>query len=299
MTTLSHNVITMSTLRLTFEDGGVLRNVISILKDVLESYAIECHPSGMRSSSMDKNHLMLITTEYDPAVFSSYICPRPTIMAFDLPAFSKLMDRGVKNGYHLTMVGTCPEPDSVEIVVTHPLGQTFGEYSMSTMIIEEQGMKIPEIDYTSIFRMTTKAFRELIMTIQSLGKGGSETVKITVWENCVAFKATNDIIKNAIFNLHPPPVTSSSSSSAAAPEKRKKAKLDVEPTDYVTILKCEGEESIHLPLLQLVSIARAHTFSENVEISIHPEQPIRFLFEEPGIGKMTYHLAPKFMNEEE
>jgi len=208
----------MSILELKTVQSNAFRILIEALKEILTDANIEFDESGMKISTMDASHTVLVHLKLDSDKFEYYACQKKITIGVNMLNFFKLI-KTIGNSDTLTLFIESNNEEKLGIKIVNGEKNSITNYMLNLMDLNEQTLSVQPADFESIITMPSGEFQKIIrdmhilaeiVDIKSVGKqlifsckgdfASQETV-IGEANSGMTFTHTTDSIVQGLFSL--------------------------------------------------------------------------------------------------
>lgn len=256
-------------MKLLMENGTLFKKIIDSVKDLVAEASIDIDENCLSMTAMDSSHVCVCSLHLNKDGFTEYSCETPTNIGISMTNLSKLLKCAQNtDSVCLEIKENKPDKLNVEFKSEKKLTKT----EMNLMVIDQDGLEIPETDYGCKVVIKATEFQKIMKDISPLG----DTCEITVTEDYITFSVTGDI-----------------------------GKIDVQLN---TVEKeCEINIEKHIKtkfaIKYLSDFSKATSLSQNVILNMDvtdegDEQPVIVHYDMgENVGFIKYFLAPKIEEE--
>ena len=158
--------------------SNAFRILIEALKEILTDANIEFDDSGMKISTMDASHTVLVHLKLDSDKFESYKCSKKIIIGVNMLNFFKLI-KTIGNSDTLTLFIESDNEEKLGIKIENGEKNSVTNYKLNLMDLNEQTLQVQPADFESIITMPSVEFQKIIrdmnvladvVDIKSIGK---------------------------------------------------------------------------------------------------------------------------------
>jgi len=246
-----------------------LKQLVSVLKDLVVDCVIHCKPEGLFLQAMDASHVAMCTFQLDASGFESYQCDTEFDIGLNMPSLERIL-RGAKKddslSLHAEMEGTV-----LEIRCSNTNTSKVSTYELKLMCIDSNQLSLGDIEYTTNIRMHSGSFSEVCRDMQLLG----DTCLIASSPTAVSFAVQGDIGNGQTTLQH-------HSSYCETDSMKDTVSID-------TSVSCE----LTFSLKYLAVFAKAMPLATTVELSLQEDAPLEVKYIIQNTGRVCFYVAPK------
>ncbi|ODQ81716.1 hypothetical protein BABINDRAFT_33047 [Babjeviella inositovora NRRL Y-12698] len=253
-----------------FDEASLLKKIIDAIKDCVQLCNFNCTEKGITLQAVDDSRVLLVSLLIGEEAFTDYRCDRNITLGVDLSSFSKMIKCG-NNEDFLTLIAE-DSPDTVLVVFEDKNRERISEYSLKLMDIDNEFLKIDDMDYDSVITMPAGEFAKIVRDLKNL----SESLGILVTKDTVKFLSEGDIGSGSVVV---------------------KPFTDLEKPENSVKVSLKKPVNLTFGLKYLSDIIKATNLAESVTIKIADKVPALFEYKLPS-GYLRFYLAPKFDEEE-
>ena len=168
----------MYVLELKTVQSNAFRILIEALKEILTDANIEFDESGMKISTMDASHTVLVHLKLDNDKFCFYSCEKKITIGVNMLNFFKLI-KTIGNSDTLTLFIESDNEEKLGIKIENGEKNSVTVYKLNLMDLNEQSLQVQPADFESIITMPSVEFQKIIrdmnvladvVDIKSIGK---------------------------------------------------------------------------------------------------------------------------------
>ncbi len=252
------------------EKAFVLRKIIDVLADMLEEVNMTFTEDGLDVFALDSAHIVCVILTLKSENFQGYSCSRhPITIGVNMASLKKIFSCiTAKDAIDWRLHGTNPDKVTISVEQTG-VSQTF---EMKLLDITEDPMDVPDTRYPNKVRLSTKEFRDKTTLFTTLG-GGALECTIAPGSFVMTMKEA-DMVENSRATFTP---------------------VEDEPEEV--LIDCDESITNTFITRYIARIAKAASISKWVNIEMHPDLPMKFVFAAGDLGQFTLYLSPKIQDE--
>jgi proliferating cell nuclear antigen PCNA len=148
----------------TLNNPELFKKTISSMKDISEDGSLIFDQKGMHFQLLDSAHIALCTGSMTNDMFDEYNCIVDINIGVNLTMLSKILSMVNKKD---KLKCSLKDGNSEELHI-ECIGETHQNYKMTLMDIDSEKMVIPDIEYTFVYEINSKEFKQNIMDMKKL-----------------------------------------------------------------------------------------------------------------------------------
>jgi len=246
--------------------GALLKRVFEAVKELCTDVNIEVNEKGLELQAMDNSHVSLVILDFKKAAFDFYRCDSERSIGLNMETVVKVM-RMCGNDDSVTLRHQ-DDSDQMEFCFENEQERKTSSFKMKLMVIEDERMGVPEIDFDTEVYMSTKVYTSTIGQLSQF----SDMLKISI--------------------------TKGSTIEISAAGDSGDATITYSPNDGDTDVRIastsDTKATFGTRYLQL--FCKAAPVSDHLTLKISHKQPLLVIFDLNGdssVGTLTFFLAPK------
>ncbi|ODV62085.1 proliferating cell nuclear antigen [Ascoidea rubescens DSM 1968] len=252
-----------------FEEASLLKKVVESIKDSVQLCNFVCSEHGITVQAVDDSRVLLVSLLIGNEVFSDYRCDRNITLGVDLKSFAKIIRCGGNDDY-LTLIAE-DSPDSVTLVFEDKNSDRISEYSLKLMEIDNEFLKIDDMDYDSVIKMPSIDFQKICRDLSTL----SESLQILITKDSIKFMAEGETGNGSVIL---------------------KPRTDIDKPEQSITVKLNNAVNSTFGLKYIADIVKGTSLSNQIVIKISNRTPALFEYKLQS-GYLRFYLAPKFEDE--
>jgi proliferating cell nuclear antigen len=275
-------------------NSSFFKNIIGFVSNITDQINIKLEDKGMSITTMDTSHIALINSVIPKTLFTTYNYKdsntdedeedgsRITIWGVNLEFLLKILNQ--INGDDELVIYQSKNADSINISLINQRYNKF--YSLKLMNIDNDELMIQDIPGTTVLRMESKYFNEIIKDCGEIG----ENLKIIIREDNGDNSDNSDNGDNEDDTENDNIVFECEGDMTSL---------------YMVIHKDDIEYENLQDLTAEYSLSNIHTFSKgfnlnkNMTLEIGDSVPLKLSYKLLDDGFIDYYLAPKYNDDDD
>lgn len=259
-------------MRLTIENKStqeIFVAIFQVLKNWSTCINICFDKDRLYIQSIDKSHVCLAYIDIKSNWFTNYECIKPTKVTVDAQYFAVLMNYALKHDSIEIKFDNEIEPDKIYINflnnkdIANKKGSYDHFFELKLIDLDEDGLEIPEVEYSVEFEIDTKKFIEVISELYTIG----QNLNIVCNEDKVELNSNGDSAK---------------------------LKVNIPINDLNEYAINEGEElNISFSLNHIYKMCCSLKIAPTIELSLSSEYPLSLKYKLGEDSKVVFFIAPK------
>lgn len=253
----------------TLDKAQLLKMIVESIKDIVTDANIEVKETGLSLQAMDSSHVSLVSLTLQSSLFAHFRCDQSVTLGLNLGNFSKIL-KCAGNEDSVTLKAM-HDSDELTIAFESPSQDRISEFQLKLMDIDSEQLGIPDQEYATSIKISSKEFQRIVRDMSVLG----DTCSICCTKEGIKFSVSGDL-GNGNITL------------------RKNSSVDKDE-DAVDITLDEPVE-LSFALRYLNFFTKATPLASRVNIAMSPEIPVVVAYnvgEDEGMGSLAFYLAPK------
>jgi proliferating cell nuclear antigen len=243
----------------------LIKKLIESIKDIVSEINLQVSPLGINLQAMDASHVALVSVGLSSEGFSEYRCDKNMNLGIQVSNLWKLMKCG-GNDDALTL-SSSSESSKLDIKFENKKLKKCCEFSLNLITIDSEHLGIPETSYGSVVTMSSNEFNRITKELYGL----SETVNIETNKSYINFSISTETVTGNI-------------------------KIDANDSNSqedMTLVKVEDPVNLAFALRYLNMFTKATALTEQVQLSLSSEYPLKVEYKLSNLGTLQYFLAPR------
>ena len=255
------------------------KNIIGFVSNVTEQINIKLEENGITITSMDSSHIALVNCLIPLSLFSGYNLSnkedsRISIWGINLEIFLKILNQ-IKSNDEL-IVYQNKNNDAIHISLINDRYKK--HYSIKLMNIDNDELAIQDIPDTTIIKMESKYFNEIIKDCLEI----DEVINIVIKENIEANLEGDEDDEDNICFVCEGDMTSLN------------MVIHKDDIEYENLQNLNSKYS----LPHIHTFSKAFNLNKNMKLEIGDGVPIKLSYKIFDSGFIEYFLAPKFEDDD-
>jgi len=253
----------------TLDKAQLLKMIVESVKDLVTDANIEVKETAISLQAMDSSHVSLVSLTLHSTLFAHFRCDRSVTLGLNLGNFAKIL-KCAGNDDSVTLKAM-DDGEELTIAFESPTQDRISEFQLKLMDIDSEHLGIPEQEYATSVKISSKEFQRIVRDMSVLG----DTCNIACTKEGISFNVSGDLGTGKI-------------------TLRQNASVDKE--DEAVEISLEEPVDLSFALRYLNFFTKATPLASRVNISMSPEVPIVVAYnvgEEDGMGNLSFYLAPK------
>jgi len=247
-----------------------LKHIVDVYSSIVSTISFNCQDDKITLSGIDPSHISLLHVEFDGDRVSSYECSKPVTLTLYSQTLHTILHTANTNDQ--IMIYT--KDDSLEhILIILKNSERVQNYEVPLLTDDSEQMAPTDIDYSTIFKISSKTFYQTCSTLQKIN---CENIIFENPENTIIIKATSDIC------------TSKTVLTPTEEDEKSNNSIDIIKNEY------EIEQEFALPYIGTFS--KLHSITDTVSIHVAHHTPLLLQYEF-NTGCAQFYIAPKFMED--
>ena len=167
--------------------AAVFKQIFESIKDLIDDANFMCSERGISLQAMDSSHVSLVALFLYAAAFEPYHVRRERSLGLSIISLCKIFTCASKDD--IITLQTNAESDDINWSFQNPSQIRKVEFTLKLMDIDTDQLGIPDEEYECMVRMPVRLFQQTCKEIKIV----TDTVKITVTDESIAFGGTGDI----------------------------------------------------------------------------------------------------------
>lgn len=247
----------------------LMKKLIESIKDIVSEINLEVSPTGINLQAMDASHVALVTVSLSSEGFQDYRCDKTLNLGIQVGNLWKLMKCGGNDD--CLILKTESDSSSLNIKFENKKLKKSCDFNLNLITIDSEHLGIPETNYGSMITMSSNEFNRITKELFAL----SETVNIETNKNYISFSVASEQVTGSI-------------------------KIDTNDSnsqEEMTLVKVDEPVNLAFALRYLNMFTKATALSEQVQLSLSSEYPLRVEYRLSNLGSLKYYLAPRISDE--
>ena len=250
------------TFKIKLNNGKMMKGIIETLSAIIDETTIKVSPEEFRIEAMDPSRICLLQLTIKKENFDEYKCDKESLVPLNLSDFDKILKRLSANE-SLELEGD-EKDNKIKIKMQKEGTKRPRSFSLALLDIDQENVPFEnlfKIEYPTRIEMKTNVLNEAIKD--------AEIYSEILWIN-----AKNDGLKL----------------SASGQIGEMEYQID---KDDLIAYKTEKEENGQYSLTFLKGIMRLSSITENFNISLKSDHPVKLVFKLENGAELDYFLAPR------
>lgn len=247
----------------------LMKKLIESIKDIVSEINLEVNPLGINLQAMDASHVALVSVQLSGEGFAEYRCDKSMNLGIQVAQFWKLMKCGGNDD--CLILKSNFDSSTLNIKFENQKLKKSCDFNMNLIQIDSEHLGIPETTYGSVVVMSSNEFNRITKELYAI----SETVNIETSKNYISFNVTSDTVQGSI------KIDANDSSSQ----------------EEMTLVKVEEPVNLAFALRYLNMFTKATALTEQVQLSLSVEYPLKVEYKLSNLGTLQYFLAPRISEE--
>lgn len=252
--------------------GALLKKVFEAVKELCNDVNIEVTESGLEMQAMDNSHVSLVKLEFKKGAFDHYRCDRDRSLGLNMNTVVKVMK--MCNNEDVVTLRHQEESDSIEFCFENEQERKTSSFKMKLMVIEDERMGVPDIDFDSEIRLSTKIYCNSISQLAQF----CDQIRLNVLRRSTIEFATSGDSGDAIVSFSP------------------------NDGDEDVQISSTADTRASFGTRYLQAFCKAAAVSTQMTLKLSDKQPLLAVFnlnDDEHIGSLTFFLAPKMEDDVE
>jgi len=249
----------------------LMKKLIESIKDIVSEINLEVGSLGINLQAMDESHVALVTVSLTSEGFAEYRCDKKMNLGIKVSNLWKLMKCG-GNEDSLTLKAQA-DSSFLNIKFENTKLHKSCDFNLNLISIDTEHLKIPDTNYGSIITMSSNEFTRITKELSAL----SRTVYIETNTNYIAFTVNSESVSGTI----------------------KIEANDSTSQEEMTTVKVKEPVNLAFALNYLSMFTKANGLTEQVQLCLSSEYPLRVEYRLSNLGSLKYYLAPRISEEKD
>lgn len=259
------------------EEGDVFKKLINAIGDLVQDANFDCSDEGIRLQAMDSSHVSLVNLFLSTESFSSFKCDHGHTLGINFASLNKVL-KCSKAKDSITMRHN-DDSDTLQLIFTDSNDNRTLNFELKLMDIDSERLVIPDTEYKSTIRMSSKEFKAICSDLSTIG----DSLGISCNKDAVKFSLVGDIGSGDITYKHNADIDDIDD-------------LDKDPN--CVLIRCDEAISQNFAIRYLAFFTKATSLSKCVTLFMSSDVPLVTEYRINDIGHLKYYLAPKIDDEE-
>lgn len=247
----------------------LMKKLIESIKDIVSEINFEVGPLGINLQAMDASHVALVTVSLSSEGFAEYRCDSTMNLGIQVSNLWKLMKCG-GNDDNLILKAQS-DSSYLNIKFENKKLKKSCDFNLNLITIDSEHLGIPDTSYGSQITMSSNEFNRITKELYAL----SETVNIETTTSYISFSVNSESINGVI------KIDSNESTSQ----------------EEMTLVKVTEPVNLAFALRYLNMFTKATALTEQVNLCLSNEYPLRVEYKLSNLGTLKYYLAPRISEE--
>ena len=244
---------------------NIIKILIEALKEIITDANIEIDNTGLRISTIDSSHTLLVYLKLDANQFEKYHCPKRTIIGLSMLNLYKIT-KTITQEDTLTLCIKESDRNKLIIKINNDEKNYATTYKLKLMDLNEESVEIPSAEFGSIITMPSSHFQKI----------------------CRDMDVLTDIVEIKSIGEH---LIMSCNGDFAEQET-----ILGKTEEGISFIKNNNSDDIiqgYYNLKSLVLFTKCTNLCNNIEIYMRKNFPIIIKYEVGDLGTLQLCLAPK------
>lgn len=244
--------------------GKLFCKLVETVHELCREVNFHCGPNGIWMQAMDSSHVCVITFNLDAEGFKHFECESDMKIGINLSNLIRVL-KCIDKDDEITMQYTS-ESDVMQISYSNESKKRRGTFDMRLMDIEADMIDISDFEHAALVTLSSSEYAKLMRDLASIGDNLLITADV---EEGVTLRTSGDCGV---------------------------ASIRLEKTEKMEIHK---HASTLYAIRYLNTFAKASALSDEVDMYITPDMPIRLSFKLADMGMLQFYLAPKMGDDDD
>lgn len=249
----------------------LMKKLIESIKDIVSEINFEVSNLGINLQAMDASHVALVSVNLSPEGFQEYRCDKTMNLGIQVGNLWKLMKCGGNDD--CLILKAQADGNYLNIRFENKKLKKSCDFNLNLISIESEHLGIPDTSYSSMITMSSNEFNRIIKELFFL----AETVNIETGTNFVSFSVNTESVNGSIR------IDSNDSSSQ----------------EEMTLIKVTDPVNLAFAMRYLNMFIKATALTEQVQLGLSSEYPLRVEYKLSNLGSLKYYLAPRISEEKD
>lgn len=234
------------------------------LKEIIKEGNFDCNSNGISFQGVDSSFVALVQLTLREKGFDHFRVDSDMSLGINIENLLKLLKCcGAKDSLELSS-----QEDSDTLKLVFKGDGRVSEFNHKLMVIDADAFAVPNMNYTTIVRMSSAEFQRIVRDLSTLG----DAIVISVDKNGVSFSVEGPTGSGSV-TINP---------SGAADDAN------------AVHIKVDSKISQKFTVRYLASFAKSASLSPTVSIMLQDDAPLVTEFQFPDrLGALRFFLAPK------
>ena len=233
----------------------IFSSIISLISDSTDDVNFNMSEEGITIQCMDGGHVSYLLCELPKEFFDNFNCVESRSIGINIKSLTKIFNMA-KINVGLTIIF---KQDHIDFYIKSP--SLDKQYSMRQMVIEQEALTIPDMDWDYIVNMPSNDFYTATHEMQDMG----ESCELKIKNKAIQFKS------EGIVGL---------------------VKIKITPLELIDNTE-DTFFKVGFSSKYLFNYAKARYLSDNIKLEVKRNTPIKMTYD-IGDGGMIYnYVAPK------
>lgn len=249
--------------------SGAFKTLIEVLKEVFMEVNFIFDSNGIRMSSMDSTHTVMVKLNLEAKNFEEYHCPNRFRCGVPIANMFKLL-KVISNNDVISMFVERTEAHRLCIEVSNAEKNTITNYKLNMIDIDEEIYNIPDVEFESVMTMPSQDLQRILRDMGQI----SQLVRLCNTGNKFILSCQGDFAEQQTV------IQGQASSGAGG--------------NGVSFVKgATREVSGRFSLEKLNQLVKSASLCSNVEIYLKEKFALILVYHIASLGEIKYIIAPK------
>jgi proliferating cell nuclear antigen len=161
----------------------IFKLLINLISDTTDEVNFRFDEEGLSISCMDSGHISYIICNCPVDFFDNYNCPEPQVFGMNMKSLTKIFSIAKTN------IGITVYFSDDEVNFFMNTGNQEKEYVIKQMVIDQEHLQIPDLDWEYSIKMTSLDFYNISHEISDIG----DSCIVKLKNNHIQFSSDGDI----------------------------------------------------------------------------------------------------------
>eukprot|EP00485_Elphidium_margaritaceum_P000434 CAMPEP_0202698260 /NCGR_PEP_ID=MMETSP1385-20130828/11534_1 /ASSEMBLY_ACC=CAM_ASM_000861 /TAXON_ID=933848 /ORGANISM="Elphidium margaritaceum" /LENGTH=267 /DNA_ID=CAMNT_0049354925 /DNA_START=53 /DNA_END=856 /DNA_ORIENTATION=- len=256
----------------TLEDGDVLKKLIGAIGDLVQDANFDCSDEGIRLQAMDSSHVSLVNLFLSVDSFSHFVCDAQHTLGLNLASLNKVL-KCSKPKDCITLRHE-DDSDTLQLIFADTDDHRTLQFDLKLLDIDQERLVIPETEYASTVKMSSKEFKSVCSDFQTIG----DSLGIACTKDGIKFSLSGEIGKGHVIYRHNANIDDVN---------------DLDKTPNTVLIRCQEPIAQNFAIRYLAFFTKATSLSKCVTLFMSADVPLVTEYRIDDIGHLKYYLAPK------